>query len=75
MELGIDRGVERHVIVGHDTATAIDGAVLTERLVFQRVGKVDAVGIGEFTALQAVHHIHGIILVVALRIGFLDAAA
>ena len=75
MESGIKGCVERNIVVGHDTTAAIDGTMLTERLELQRVGKVDTVGICQFTALQTVHHIHRIVLAFTLRIGLLYATA
>ena len=74
VEARVVGGVERHEIVGHDAAAAIDRAVLLQRLELQRVGKVDAVLAGQLAVLQAVHHVHGVAALVALLIGLLDAA-
>ena len=49
--------------------------MLTKGLILQRIDKVDAVCIGQLTTLQAIHHIHGIVFLVAFRIGLLDTTA
>ena len=75
MESGINGGVEGDILIGHDATAAINGAMLAQRLVFQRVNEVNTIGIGEFTTLQTIDDIHRIILVVALGIGLLNAAS
>ena len=61
--------------VGHDAASTIDRTVLLERVVAQGVGKVDGVGIGQFTMLQTIFDVHFVIFLVALLIWLLYAAA
>ena len=75
MVFGIKRGVERHELIRHDASSAIDDAMLKKRLVLQGIREMHAVGIRQFTTLQAVEHIHRIILVAALRVRLLDTTA
>ena len=75
MEFGIAHGVQGHELVGHDAAAAVNQTVPLEGIVSQRVGKVNAVGIGQLAALQALQHVLGIVFLVALFVGLLDAAA
>ena len=73
MVLGVTKRVEGHKFIGHDTSAAIHQAVLLQGVIFQRVGKVDTIGIHQLATFQTVQHILGIILLIALLIRFLDA--
>ena len=67
--------VERHELVGHDAAAAINGAVTAQCGILQRVGKMDGVGRIQLTVLEPLFDVHGVVFTVALFVGFLDAAA
>ena len=67
-------GVDRHKDVGHDATTAIDGALMSQRGVTQRVVEVNAVEAIVLATLRAVEQVFLIGLLVALGIGLLDAA-
>ena len=73
MVVGVERSVEWDILIGHDAATAVDCAMLAQSLVLQRVGKVYAVGIGKFAALQAVDYIHSIVAILTLLVWLLYA--
>ena len=73
METGIFHRIQRYVIVGHDTAAAIDHPMLFQGVVFERVGKMNTVGMHQLPTLQAVQHVFRIIFCLPLLIRFLDA--
>ena len=75
MERGELRGIEGHEEIRHNTTSAIDRAMQTERLVAQRVGKVDAVGRVKLAVLEATLYILSIFLVLALLVRLLYATA
>ena len=75
VELSISRSVEGHEDVRHNTSSAIDCAALLQRLEAQRVGEVNAVGIGKLAPVVAVDDIVGVALGIAFLVRLLYAAA
>ena len=72
MILRIKCRIQRHKLVRHDTTATIDCAMLAERLILQRISKMNTIGICQFAAFQAVEHIHRVVLIAALRVRFLN---
>ena len=68
-------GVQRYELVRHDASTSIYRAVVPQRIVLERVGKVYTVCRHQFATLQAVIDIHGIVAPLALLVRFLNAAS
>ena len=54
MQACILHRIKRNEHVGHDSAAAIHRAMLAQSDVFERVGKVNGVFIGEFAVLKTV---------------------
>ena len=75
MIVGVLCGVERHKHIGHDAASAIDGAVQTQGGMFQRVGEMDAVSALQLAVVVAVDDVLVVVLTVAFDIRLLDVAS
>ena len=75
MVFGIKRGIQRYKLIRHDTTATIDDAMLAQRLVFQGISEMHAVGICQFATLQAVQHIHRVILIATFGVRLLDTTA
>ena len=69
------KGVQWHEEIGHYAAPTIDNALFAQGVTLQRVGKMDAVRIGQLAMLQAVVEVHLIVAQVTFLIRFLYAAA
>ena len=73
MIIRVKSGVNRHEIIRHDTASAVNGTAEFLGLYFQWVGEVNAVGIHQFTVVEALYQVFIVICRAVVRL--LDAAA
>ena len=67
--------VERNEHIGHNAAASIHRAMVAKGVELQRVGKVDAVRIGQFAMFQTLVKVHAVILRLTFLIRLLYATA
>ena len=68
-------GVERDEYVGHNATTAVDGAIVLDGAVTERIGEMYAVGAVEFALVVAINQVHIVAFLVAFGVGLLNASA
>ncbi|MPN38525.1 hypothetical protein SDC9_186049 [bioreactor metagenome] len=68
-------GVDGHKIVGHNTAAAINRALVNKRCELQRIRETDTVGMQHFTVLHPVEEITVVFINMASFVRFLNAPA
>lgn len=60
MERSVNRGVERHEEIRHYASSAIDCAVLSQRVILERVCEMDAVSAGKLAMLVSIVEVHSV---------------